>query len=127
MHLIRNDRSGERYILGGTDDGGIAIWALEYVRNMRQRNIIHCIHQISQAPGAVYSVHCTSQVCSAGAAIQRKCWTSTRIVALYLRGWYYCCGIDGVPQNVGLNQPELARLSNWIDAGFILFLGHRLQ
>ncbi|KAG1739452.1 uncharacterized protein EDB91DRAFT_1135335 [Suillus paluster] len=28
MHLIRNDRTGERYILGGTDDGGIAVWAL---------------------------------------------------------------------------------------------------
>lgn len=32
MHLVRNDRTGKRYILGGTDDGGIAIWALEYVR-----------------------------------------------------------------------------------------------
>ncbi|KAG2130779.1 uncharacterized protein EDB93DRAFT_1179251 [Suillus bovinus] len=32
MHLIRNDRTGERYILGGTDDGGIAIWALESLK-----------------------------------------------------------------------------------------------
>jgi hypothetical protein len=33
MHLVRKDRTGERYILGGTDDGGIAIWALEYVHD----------------------------------------------------------------------------------------------
>ncbi|KAG2114253.1 uncharacterized protein F5147DRAFT_678636 [Suillus discolor] len=32
MHLVRNDRMGERYILGGTDDGGIAIWALESLK-----------------------------------------------------------------------------------------------
>ncbi|KAG2127039.1 hypothetical protein BD769DRAFT_1460808 [Suillus cothurnatus] len=32
MHLVRNDRTGERYILGGTDDGGIAIWALESLK-----------------------------------------------------------------------------------------------
>jgi hypothetical protein len=34
MHLVRNDRTGERYILGGTDDGGIAIWALECVHHL---------------------------------------------------------------------------------------------
>ncbi|OJA15937.1 hypothetical protein AZE42_02647 [Rhizopogon vesiculosus] len=32
MHLVRNDRTGKRYILGGTDDGGIAIWALESLK-----------------------------------------------------------------------------------------------
>lgn len=32
MHLVRNDRTGERFILGGTDDGGIAIWALESLK-----------------------------------------------------------------------------------------------
>ncbi|KAG1887691.1 NUC071 domain-containing protein [Suillus subluteus] len=32
MHLVRNDRTGQRYILGGTDDGGIAIWALESLK-----------------------------------------------------------------------------------------------
>lgn len=32
MHLVRNDRTGERYILGGTDDGGIAIWTLESLK-----------------------------------------------------------------------------------------------
>lgn len=36
MHLIRNDRTGERYILGGTDDGGIAIWALESLKLQAQ-------------------------------------------------------------------------------------------
>lgn len=32
MHLVRNDRTGKRYILGGADDGGIAIWALESLK-----------------------------------------------------------------------------------------------
>ncbi|KAG2359683.1 hypothetical protein BDR07DRAFT_1487951 [Suillus spraguei] len=36
MHLIRNDRTGERYILGGIDDGGIAIWALESLKLQAQ-------------------------------------------------------------------------------------------
>ena len=29
MHMVRNERTGERRILGGSDDGAIAIWSLE--------------------------------------------------------------------------------------------------
>ncbi|KIJ14943.1 hypothetical protein PAXINDRAFT_176598 [Paxillus involutus ATCC 200175] len=29
LHLIRNERSGDRFIVGGSDDGGIAIWTLQ--------------------------------------------------------------------------------------------------
>ncbi|KAG6372767.1 hypothetical protein JVT61DRAFT_7165 [Boletus reticuloceps] len=28
LHLIRNERTGDRFIIGGSDDGGIAIWSL---------------------------------------------------------------------------------------------------
>ncbi|KAF9220526.1 WD40 repeat-like protein [Gyrodon lividus] len=29
LHLIRNERTGHRFIIGGSDDGGIAIWTLQ--------------------------------------------------------------------------------------------------
>ncbi|KIJ60314.1 hypothetical protein HYDPIDRAFT_177510 [Hydnomerulius pinastri MD-312] len=29
LHLIRNERTGERFIVGGSDDGGIAVWTLQ--------------------------------------------------------------------------------------------------
>ena len=30
LHLIRNERTGDRFIIGGSDDGGIAVWSLQY-------------------------------------------------------------------------------------------------
>jgi hypothetical protein len=29
LHVIQNDRTGERLIVGGADDGSVAIWSLE--------------------------------------------------------------------------------------------------
>lgn len=29
LHLIRNERTGDRFIIGGSDDGGIAVWSLQ--------------------------------------------------------------------------------------------------
>ncbi|KIK98529.1 hypothetical protein PAXRUDRAFT_800852 [Paxillus rubicundulus Ve08.2h10] len=29
LHLIRNERSGDRFIVGGSDDGGISVWTLQ--------------------------------------------------------------------------------------------------
>jgi WD repeat-containing protein 7 len=29
IHLVQNDRTGERLIVGGADDGSLAIWSLE--------------------------------------------------------------------------------------------------
>jgi WD repeat-containing protein 7 len=29
LHIIQNDRTGERLIIGGADDGSVAIWSLE--------------------------------------------------------------------------------------------------
>ncbi|KAH7885158.1 hypothetical protein F5I97DRAFT_1937434 [Phlebopus sp. FC_14] len=29
LHLIRNERAGDRFIIGGCDDGGLAIWSLD--------------------------------------------------------------------------------------------------
>jgi len=30
LHLCKNGRSGEHYIVGGTDGGVVAVWALQY-------------------------------------------------------------------------------------------------
>ena len=30
LHLIRNERTGDRFIIGGSDDGGVTIWSLQY-------------------------------------------------------------------------------------------------
>lgn len=30
LHLIRNERTGDRFIIGGSGDGGIAVWTLQY-------------------------------------------------------------------------------------------------
>lgn len=30
LHLIRNERTGDRFIIGGSDDGGITVWTLQY-------------------------------------------------------------------------------------------------
>lgn len=104
MHLVRNDRTGERYILGGTDDGGIAIWALECVRHLHYRSMAQFyIYQIPETPGAIYSIYRTSDACSAGATIQRKCRASTGIVTMCLRRWDHCCRIDRRFRNVGFN------------------------
>ncbi|KAI0060412.1 WD40 repeat-like protein [Artomyces pyxidatus] len=32
LHLVQNDRSGERLIVGGADDGSVAIWSLESLK-----------------------------------------------------------------------------------------------
>jgi WD repeat-containing protein 7 len=29
LHIIQNDQTGERLIVGGADDGSVAIWSLE--------------------------------------------------------------------------------------------------
>ena len=29
LHVIQNDRTGERLVVGGADDGSVAIWSLE--------------------------------------------------------------------------------------------------
>jgi hypothetical protein len=29
LHVIQNDRTGERLVIGGADDGSVAIWSLE--------------------------------------------------------------------------------------------------
>ncbi|KAF8549736.1 WD40 repeat-like protein [Imleria badia] len=29
LHLIRNERTGDRFIIGGSDDGGITVWSLQ--------------------------------------------------------------------------------------------------
>jgi hypothetical protein len=29
LHIAQNDRTGERLIVGGADDGSVAIWSLE--------------------------------------------------------------------------------------------------
>jgi len=31
LHLVKNERTGENLIVGGADDGSVAIWNSEYV------------------------------------------------------------------------------------------------
>lgn len=31
LQLCRNERSGEQYLVGGTDGGVVAVWTFEYV------------------------------------------------------------------------------------------------
>jgi hypothetical protein len=31
LHLVQNNRTKERFIVGGGDDGSVAFWTLEYV------------------------------------------------------------------------------------------------
>ena len=33
VHLVQNERTNERLIVGGSDDGSIGIWSLRYPEN----------------------------------------------------------------------------------------------
>lgn len=34
LHVIQNDRTGERLVVGGADDGSVAIWSLEFMKTL---------------------------------------------------------------------------------------------
>lgn len=48
LHLCRNERSGEYYLVGGTDGGVVAVWTLQYV-------FVRTIHQFND-PCQIYAI-----------------------------------------------------------------------
>jgi hypothetical protein len=39
LHVVQNDRTGEKFILGGADDGSIAFWDMKWVLHYRRHQI----------------------------------------------------------------------------------------